>query len=400
MSTNGELQKRIDALESENQFLRNILNTIPVMVYAKDLNSTFIFANKAIADSGGFQSPEEMIGKSDFDFHPQELAETYHAREQAMLANEASIINLEERVVHQDGSGERWYLSNKIPLVEDGQVRGFVGVGYDVTDYKLQEQHAKERDILRQMIDHLPDSMFVKDAEGRYIMGNSRQVYFSGKETLEDIIGLRDIDLYPEYGDFYYQAEMELIHSGDPIINREEVVIDPDTGGSIALLVTKIPIKDDDGKPIGIVGIGRDVTEWKALQASQEQQRKIIEQQQQTLRDLSAPIIPITDEIIIMPLIGSVDGERAQIIMRSLLAGISQYDAQFVIIDLTGVPLVDSEVAGYLHRSIQAIKLKGARPIITGITEEIAETVVDLGIDWSGIETWRDLQSGIQRVIS
>lgn len=398
MPTTAELESRIEKLEHELTLLRTVVNNLPVAIYAKDTQSRFIFANNAIALSSGFDSSVEMIGKTDFAIHPEKLAQSYYEQEQELLREQQPILNKEERVVHADGS-EHWYLTTKIPVVNDGQLIGLVGIGQDITQRKEWEKLERERDILRQMIDYLPDSMFVKDAEGRYIMGNSRQVYLSGKDTVEDLIGFRDIDLYPEHGDFYYQAEMELIHSGDPIINREEIVIDPGTGKDMNFLVTKIPIKDDNGEPIGIVGIGRDVTEWKELQKSQEQQLKLIEQQQQALLDLSAPIIPITDDIIIMPLIGGIDGDRARIIMRSLLEGISQYDAKSVIVDLTGVPMVDSEVAGYMHRSIQAIKLKGARPIITGITEEIAETIVDLGIDWSGIETWRDLQSGLGRIL-
>ncbi len=81
--------------------------------------------------------------------------------------------------------------------------------------------------------------------------------------------------------------------------------------------------------------------------------------------------------------------------MRALLEGISEHRAQVVILDITGVPLVDSGVAGHLNKTIQAARLKGARVIVTGISDAVAETIVDLGIDWSKIETLRDLQTGL-----
>jgi rsbT co-antagonist protein RsbR len=81
--------------------------------------------------------------------------------------------------------------------------------------------------------------------------------------------------------------------------------------------------------------------------------------------------------------------------MRVLLAGISRHRARVVILDITGVPLVDSGVANHLNKTIQAARLKGARTIITGVSDAVAETVVDLGIDWSGIETLSDLQTGL-----
>ncbi|MCP4543815.1 MAG: STAS domain-containing protein [Chloroflexi bacterium] len=124
-------------------------------------------------------------------------------------------------------------------------------------------------------------------------------------------------------------------------------------------------------------------------------QQQFVEAQQQVLRELSTPIIPIMDRIIVMPLVGSIDSMRARDITRSLLAGIRQQRAKVVILDITGVPLVDSGVANHLNKTIQAARLKGARTIVTGISDAVAETIVDLGIDWSGVETVRDLRTGL-----
>ncbi|MBI5670144.1 MAG: STAS domain-containing protein [Chloroflexi bacterium] len=101
------------------------------------------------------------------------------------------------------------------------------------------------------------------------------------------------------------------------------------------------------------------------------------------------------DRIIVMPLIGAIDTGRSRDIMRSLLSGISQYRAQIAILDITGVPIVDSGVADHLNRTLQAARLKGTQTIITGVSDAVAETIVDLGIDWGEIEIRRDLQSGL-----
>jgi rsbT co-antagonist protein RsbR len=124
-------------------------------------------------------------------------------------------------------------------------------------------------------------------------------------------------------------------------------------------------------------------------------QQEVIEAQKQALQELSTPIIPIMDRIIVMPLVGSVDTMRARDIMRRLLAGIREHRAKVVILDITGVPIVDSGVADHLNKTVQAARLKGARTIVTGISDAVAETIVDLGIDWSGIETLSDLQTGL-----
>jgi DNA-binding LacI/PurR family transcriptional regulator/anti-anti-sigma regulatory factor/putative methionine-R-sulfoxide reductase with GAF domain len=145
----------------------------------------------------------------------------------------------------------------------------------------------------------------------------------------------------------------------------------------------------------------REVKERERAQAdSLRLQQEVIEAQRQAIQELSTPVIPIMERIIVMPLVGSIDSMRARDIMRALLAGIRQHRAKVVILDITGVSLVDTGVAGYLNKTIQAARLKGARTIITGISDAVAETVVDLGIDWSSIETVSDLQTGLRAALA
>ncbi len=156
------------------------------------------------------------------------------------------------------------------------------------------------------------------------------------------------------------------------------------------------PLHDNTGKLVGIAGMIRDITERKQAEAERERlQQEIIEAQQRAIAELSTPVIPIMDRIIVMPLIGSIDSLRARDITRSLLAGISQYRAKVVILDVTGVSLMDTGIVNHLNKTIQAARLKGARTILTGLSDAVAESVVDLGIDWSGLTTLSDLQTGL-----
>jgi anti-anti-sigma regulatory factor len=143
----------------------------------------------------------------------------------------------------------------------------------------------------------------------------------------------------------------------------------------------------------------------RAQEESVRLQQEVIEAQQRAIQELSTPIIPVLElpqggSVIVMPLIGSIDTLRARDVTRSLLAGIREHHAKVVILDITGVPIVDSGVAAYLNKTIQAARLKGARTIVTGISDAVAETIVDLGIDWSGIETLSDLQTGLRAVVA
>ena len=141
--------------------------------------------------------------------------------------------------------------------------------------------------------------------------------------------------------------------------------------------------------------------ELQESMAEQEQlQQQIIEAQQQAIQELSTPIIPMMDHIIVVPLIGSIDSARARDITRALLVGISQHRAKIVILDVTGVSVMDTGIVNHLNKTIQAAQLKGAQTIVTGISDAVAEVIVDLGIDWSKMTTLSDLQTGLMAALN
>jgi rsbT co-antagonist protein RsbR len=250
---------------------------------------------------------------------------------------------------------------------------------------------------MRLVLDNLPDSIYAKDTNSNFLLANEGLARTVGADSAQDMIGKNDFDFFPhELAQEYFDDEQNFFKSGQEVLNIEQPHVNIVTGQKGWLLTTKILFHDSEGKVGGLIGIGRDITELKQTQDALNQQLSVNQSQREVLEELSTPIIPITDHIIIMPLIGAIDTARAQNIMRSLLAGISQHNAHIVILDITGVPLVDTGVADHLNRTIQAARLKGADTIVTGISDAVAETVVDLGIDWSNLDTVHDLQSGLK----
>ncbi|XYI00727.1 response regulator [Sorangium sp. So ce1128] len=124
-------------------------------------------------------------------------------------------------------------------------------------------------------------------------------------------------------------------------------------------------------------------------------QAEIIQAQDARLAELSTPLIPITDHIMVMPLIGTIDSPRAQQALEAALNGVQANRAQVVIIDVTGVTVLDSAVASTLMSTAAALRLLGARTVITGIRAELAQTLIDLGVDLSAVVTKGTLKSGI-----
>lgn len=117
------------------------------------------------------------------------------------------------------------------------------------------------------------------------------------------------------------------------------------------------------------------------------------------LQELSAPLIPVVDKISIMPLVGTIDTERARLIMENLLEGVVKQRAEVVLLDITGVPVVDTMVAHHIIQAADAVRLVGAKCMLVGIRPEIAQTIVTLGINLSDFTTTSTLQRGMQEAL-
>jgi rsbT co-antagonist protein RsbR len=127
--------------------------------------------------------------------------------------------------------------------------------------------------------------------------------------------------------------------------------------------------------------------------------QKTISLQRIALEELSAPFIPVFDNISVMPFIGTIDTDRAKRIMENLLEGVVKYRSQVVLIDITGVPVVDTMVAHYIIQATEAVRLIGAKCLIVGIRPEIAQTIVNLGINLNQVITKSNLQEGIMAAL-
>ncbi|GIV91172.1 MAG: histidine kinase [Chloroflexus sp.] len=156
-----------------------------------------------------------------------------------------------------------------------------------------------------------------------------------------------------------------------------------------------------DGKAARMVGMMQNISEIKAIEFERLQmQEEVIAAQERALRELSTPLVPISERAVALPLVGSIDQRRANLIIETLLEGVSNRGAEVVIIDITGVNTVDTFIADALIRAARAVRLLGAHVILTGISPEVAQTVVSLGADLSVFETRATLQDGIALVMN
>ncbi len=127
-----------------------------------------------------------------------------------------------------------------------------------------------------------------------------------------------------------------------------------------------------------------------------EERERVIREQQEAIRELSTPVLQVRDRLLILPIIGALDSQRARQLTEQLLGSIQANRARVVVIDVTGVATIDIDVANHLVQTVEAARLMGAGAIITGLSSKIAQTLVDLGVDLAMMKTVGDLQGGLE----
>jgi rsbT co-antagonist protein RsbR len=127
-----------------------------------------------------------------------------------------------------------------------------------------------------------------------------------------------------------------------------------------------------------------------------QERERVIRQQQEAIRELSTPVLPVRERLLILPIIGMIDPQRARQLTEQLLHGIRVNRAKVVVTDITGVPTVDSQIANHVVQAVESARLLGATVILTGVSPQIAQTLVTIGVDLSKIKTVGDLQGGIE----
>ena len=261
-----------DRLRTSEAFYQTLVDTLPQNILRKDLEGRFSFANKKFCHSVG-KPLHEIIGKTDFDFFPREMALKYQRDDARVMA---SLENLDTVEPHLTPNGEKLFVHViKTPLYDSlGRVVGIQGIFWDVTQRKkIEEELAYERDLLRALLDTIPDRIYFKDVQSRFIRCSGSMVKRLGANNIKEVVGKTDFDFHPrELAQEFHDDEQRIILTGQPLINKLERQVDL-AGHDIWATVTKVPIYNQNGAVTGIIGISRDVTQLKKAEEALEQAR-------------------------------------------------------------------------------------------------------------------------------
>lgn len=259
-----QAEQQLQELRSEQALLEALMETVPDDIYFKDREGKFLRINRAKALRSGLTDPKLAKGRTDADFFQSEHADASLAQEQEIMQSGGALVDQEERLVWPDGHIS-WVSATKVPLHDlDGQVIGTVGISRDITKHHdMEEALQAERDRLRTLIDNLPDHIFIKDRESRYLTVNTTHVGALGKQSEKELLGLSYRDLVdPKTAAIYENDDRRVMTTGSTLFNREEEFVTFE-GFKRIILTTKVPLRNKAGEIVGLVGICRDITERK-----------------------------------------------------------------------------------------------------------------------------------------
>ena len=263
----------------------------------------------------------------------------------------------------------------------------------------LAEHQSAQATMFKALATYSVDGIVVTNMENRIIYVNDSLVQMNGMKSAEEYCA-------QDFGSLMTQSQIDiLMNEAFPSVEKHGAwkgyfwAKRPD-GTEWRAFNAISRLFDERGNPILTCSIIRDVTkEHEADLERARLQEEVIAAQRETLRELSAPLIPLADGVTVMPLIGSVDATRAQEILKTLLDGVHRYEANTVIIDVTGLKVVDTQVGTMIVNAARATRLLGADVILTGISPVIAQTFVGFGAELEGIITRSTLQRGIQQAL-
>ncbi len=264
-----------------------------------------------------------------------------------------------------------------------GAVIGAAMLALDVTLALPNARHAK---LLRELVNNVPTNVFAVDTDGVCQISEGGMLAQIGLEPGQNV----GVNVFTSYDMIPGMSEaMRKAFRG------EANTLEFRFGDSLYSQIN-LPRRDSFGANAGVYCIASDITKQRRDEELLREQMRLIQEQKEAILRLSSPIIEVGHDVLAIPLVGSIDGDRAAIIMHGLLEAIAGKRAQFAILDLTGVDTVDPGSAEHLIRIIHSVRMLGAQAIITGIRPAIAQTMASLGLDLSGLHTLRSLQDALR----
>ena len=355
-----------------------------------DTRGCFLDINPAWERTLGWTTDELRTMRPIELVHPDDVETTISVG--SGLLDGVGMVQLENRFRCKDGRYKWLMWGSQVETDGDGAPRRYFVTAVDVTPYKEalreREEAVSQFHLFKVMLENTPDQVGIVDLEGRVRFRNPA--------------ALRHIESIGRGGDHVNAAD---VHS-PAFLERFEREITPvllaegawsgegdllRADGSVMPTYTiLVALRDARGELVAFGTLIRDMTSQKQLEM----------QLRGAVQALATPMIPISDRVLVMPLIGQMDGERTAQVTRAALEGVHGRGIEVVILDVTGLHSIDTQVGGALLHTAHALRLLGVRTVLTGIQPSVAQSLIGLGLDLSAVETASTLQRAISLALS
>lgn len=379
-------QQEAEARKRVELRLKALVHQAPLGIIELDGKANVIAWNPAAEHIFGYTEAEAM-GRfmNDLVVRPEDKVDT---PEHARLLREHGIMTTTNQNTTKDGRKVlcEWHVLSIRD--EKGEKISLATLVRDVTERaRIEQDLQRSRDLLQMMLDNIPLALWTLDVNGTFTFSDGSGLARSGIKPGQ-LVGKNFFEVYGVSGEVAETVRCAL---------RGEVVFSTiDDSGGFTWDTQYVPMRDADGELVELACVSLDVSERVRSERELRRRLEIIESQRDAIRALSTPIIEVWDGVLALPIIGVVDSGRAAGIMEKLLGTVVRTRAAHVLLDLTGVEVVDTSTADHLIKMVRALALLGAHAIVTGVRPSVARVLVSLGLELDSLTTVRNLRDGLK----
>jgi rsbT co-antagonist protein RsbR len=398
-------EKTKQAVQESEERLRIIFNNVSDAIVLGDATGTIISTNDRIADICGF-NPEELIGRSFLEldvFDSEQLSELTELFTECISQKRSVQPVLTAQAKHKDGHEIVLEVKATILMNAGGKPEGFLCTLTDVTERKRNEEALQEAERrYRAVFDNPLNMVFIFDERGVFLDASDMTLQHMGY-TREDLGSITFQDVaHPDDLPLALQSLTGSLETGymDKLLEmRVRTKL-----GEVLFIETYAHVIDQSEGHFRILALARDITLRKEADAEirdyQDRLKEAMAKLRLSYEELSTPVVQLWDHVLAMPLIGILDTARVQNVMDVLLAKIVETRAQVVLLDVTGVASMDTQVTDRILQTVAATELLGTECILTGVKPEVAQAMVHIGVDMTDLITKRDMQEGLKYALS
>ncbi|MEA1907654.1 MAG: PAS domain S-box protein [Euryarchaeota archaeon] len=384
-----ELTETNEELNISKQHFQTLFSAMVDPVVIIDSRGVLVETTDNVEEVTGFEK-EELLGRS--------FSETGIVTEESKamiaenLAKQRSGVNVapcEVEVLTKDGRKLPFEVNAAQITHTDIEQPADMLIFRDITERKKEEEETRR---LATIVEQAAEGIAVADIEGNIQFANQAWAAMHGYENSNELVG-KHLSIF--HTEEHLKTEVipfneEVKQSGH---NAGEVAHMRKDGTTFPTMMVVSLLKNKQDKPYGIVGFARDITDRKRLE---RELQRAFGKLKASYEELSIPVIQVWGGVLVLPIIGVLDRERINRLMETMLVKIVETQSRVVIIDVTGVRSVDTNIASHLINVTKAAKLLGTKCVVTGIKPDAAHTLVGLGVDMSEITTKRSMQEGLK----